>query len=588
MGLFRLSKVFKYSCFAIFGLAATFATIMFFANPVSANPNGGGGQRPVDYSWDTDNLIYSGFTSKSFNIPFHNYDNYSSNEVACQSGVADAFFQTGDSSDTDVPDDFPVIVYSTAGASLEPPSGTDNNTGCDLFVVQQERLKTQVAANTGYALDESGNLVVFAPTEAAFTEPRTATDLRYWHWADKGAYFFFTEPRNGTSDNGYLGRVDGIGSYLRISPLSAASSINVPSTAARRGEFGATEWHGKEKTAGSGIYQVAINTGAQRYLAATKSARLCPSGYHPRGEDSTDRVGSGTGRTLSGLTQANAQIADRFWCRSDLRYKRSFKAQIHTTAGLVRFDNAPTGVFTSYGRLGCYYTTTGTTTLSNGGYRCTYRFPLPRCDSDDNGTADREYMPGEIAALIAKTGNGATVGQQFTIDETADCSTTAPPTPPSQAGFRDVACVTADLEISENRVATSEAEPGVVETDRTLTVAAGTRDAYDLDITSPHPKTASPPRDTTAGTGDPSGCASGSENRADHAIGPADAARKQDPAPTYATSSRTDTAYPPSASGDSSVLADYNGPRLNIAHRCAPEGVRVYLTAEKVADSCVW
>ena len=106
-------------------------------------------------------------------------------------------------------------------------------------------------------------------------------------------------------------------------------------------------------------------------------------------------------------------------------------------------------------------------------------------------------MPGEIAALIAKTGNGATVGQQFTIDETADCSTTAPPTPPSQAGFRDVACVTADLEISENRVATSEAEPGVVETDRTLTVAAGTRDAYDLDITSPHPKTASPPRDTT-------------------------------------------------------------------------------------------
>ena len=96
-----------------------------------------------------------------------------------------------------------------------------------------------------------------------------------------------------------------------------------------------------------------------------------------------------------------------------------------------------------------------------------------------------------------------------------------------------------------------------------------TREAYDLDITSPHPRTASPPRDTTAGTGDPSGCASGSEDRADHAGSPADAARKQDPAPSYAASSSGNIAHPPSASGDSGVLADYNGTRLNIAHRYA-------------------
>ena len=586
MGLPCFSKVFRYVGIAAVGLVAAIAIAIFLANPVAATSHTPGDRgQPASYSWDTDNLVYGSYNARSFNIPFHDYSGYSGVD-ACQSSVADAFFQTGDSSDADVPDDFPVIVYSTAGASLEPPSGTDNNTGCDLFVAQQERLKTQVAANTGYALDESGNLVVFAPTEAAFTEPRTATDLRYWHWADKGAYFFFTEPRNGTSDNGYLGRVDGISNYLRISPLSAASSINVPSDAASQGKFGAADWHGKEKIADSGIYQVAINTGAQRYLAATKSARLCPSGYHPRGEDSTDRVGSGTGRTLSGLTQTNAQIADRFWCRSDLRYKRSFKAQIHTTAGLVRFDNAPTGVFTSYGRLGCYYTTTGTTTLSNGGYRCTYRFPLPRCDSDDNGTADREYMPGEITALIAKTGNGATIGQQFKIDETADCSTTNtdPTTPPQQAGFDDYACVTAGLEIYENRVATSDAEPGVLATDRTLTVAVGTREAYDLDITSPHPRTASPPRDTTAGSGDPSGCASGAENRADHTGSPADAARKQSPAPSYAASSSGNSAYPPSASGDSGALVDYNGPRLNIAHRYASK-VAENTCAAKLAEA---
>ena len=43
------------------------------------------------------------------------------------------------------------------------------------------------------------------------------------------------------------------------------------------------------------------------------------------------------------------------------------------------------------------------------------------------------------------------------------------------------------------------------------------RTAWDLDITSPHPLTASAPRDATAGSGDPDGCADGSESRADHA-----------------------------------------------------------------------
>ena len=52
--------------------------------------------------------------------------------------------------------------------------------------------------------------------------------------------------------------------------------------------------------------------------------------------------------------------------------------------------------------------------------------------------------------------------------------------------------------------------------DRTLAVASG-RTAWDLDVTSPHPLTASAPRDATAGSGDPDGCADGSKSRADHA-----------------------------------------------------------------------
>ena len=84
-------------------------------------------------------------------------------------------------------------------------------------------------------------------------------------------------------------------------------------------------------------------------------------------------------------------------------------------------------------------------------------------------------------------------------------------------------------------------------------------------MTSPHPLTASPPRDTTA-TGDPSGCADGSESRADHASAPAGTARKQDPAPAYAASVRTDSAAPPNdADGD----IDYAGAAANIAHRYA-------------------
>ena len=70
----------------------------------------------------------------------------------------------------------------------------------------------------------------------------------------------------------------------------------------------------------------------------------------------------------------------------------------------------------------------------------------------------------------------------------------------------------------------------MLSSDRTLAVAAG-RTAFDLDIASPHPLTASPPRDATVGRGDPSGCAGGSESRTSHAASSGDALGKQSAAP---------------------------------------------------------
>ena len=93
--------------------------------------------------------------------PFHKYGGYSG-VAACQSGVADGFFQSGDGSDDDVPEDFSVPVVSGGVWKVEAETSTDNNSGCDEFVAQQERLKMQVVSGVGYALYSAGNLQTFS------------------------------------------------------------------------------------------------------------------------------------------------------------------------------------------------------------------------------------------------------------------------------------------------------------------------------------------------------------------------------------------------------------------------------------------
>ena len=132
-------------------------------------------------------------------------------------------------------------------------------------------------------------------------------------------------------------------------------------------------------------------------------------------------------------------------------------------------------VFFAFGRSGCFYTATA---LTSAGV-CEYGYPIPLCT--DSG-AQRAFTAAELANL--------TVGEEFRFadDGTADCEIAEPP--PPLASFTADPCVTASLEIYENRIAGGAAEPGVISSDRTLAVAAG-RPAFDLDVTSPHPLTAS-------------------------------------------------------------------------------------------------
>ena len=578
MGKPSFSKFAKFFAFALLGAATAIAALAVLSTPAAAQ-NGGGGDSTLK-SWDTDNLRYGNYNAKSFNIPFHKYGGYSG-VAACRKNVADGFFQSGDSNDPNVPEDFPVLVFDSGAWGVETgaaPSAA-NNSGCDVFVAQQERLKTQVNSGLGYALDSDGNLQAFSGG-TAFSTGRAAADLTYGVWTAKASsgYVVSGAGRGATNDSRYLDRVDGHQLNGRSAPraISPDGANWVVPVNTSHGIFSSEGWHAQSVGVSLVSYTNVAYYGLQpRHLTKAKSEALCRSDFHPRGEDSSDRISGGTGRSLTGLSHANGQIADRYWCRSDLRYLRSFKAEHHSSLGqnVTRHADAVSAgsIFTAYGRLNCYYTSTAIATLGNGGYVCEYMFPLPQCT--DNGTK-REFTKAEL--------DGYTTGAAFTAadDGTTDCADSTPADPPQQAGFTADACVTASLEIYENRIVGSDAEPGVPASDRSLAVAVG-RTAWDLDVTSPHPLTASPRRDTTAGTGDPDGCADGSEDRADHVSSPAGAARKQSPAPSYAASDRTDTAAPPNdADGD----IDYSGAVKNMAHRYASR-VAENTCAAKLAEA---
>ena len=598
---------FKHACLAgLVFFAAVIAAAAVLSSPAAATEyDGNQGKTNADAlkNWDSDNLRFSGYTSASFRIPSHSYGTSTTarySHAACgYGGIADGYYQTR----TDV-NDFPVLDYSTNDFK----AWTASDLPCDEFVRAQERMTTEAASNGGYWLDKNGNLRKTPLPNRIGSRPAS---LRYSTWSDKGVFTYLTRgaaatnlggklyyyasnttPFPITSDTHYHRRLDVFSADAPATDWAiypSTATLNVvwgqqTNNATGRDLYSTPIYSAASLNSVSKLGKIAATIGGSSlsnaiYLSAPYDAggAICPSGFHPRGEDSADRIGNTTGRTLSHLTHAEGQIADRYWCRSDLRFLRKFYP--YTRPGVALHPQAQsmsaTSAFLAYGRVNCFYTanrltsadpvpgseTTGLKSVGDNAYDCEYPYhPLPLCDPDpDNGsnTDWRAYTKTEIVKanrenlLFGKTAGAACE------EDAAD--------PPQQAGFTADACVTASLEIYENRIAGSDAEPGVAASDRTLVVASG-RTAWDLDVTSPHPSTASPPRDATAGSGDPDGCADGSESRADHASAPGDAARKQSPAPSYAASDRTNTAAPPNDADDD---IDYSGAAKNMAHRYA-------------------
>ena len=604
MGKPCFSKLIKFFALSLLGAATAIAAVAVLSSPATAQNGGGGGR--TEKSWDTDNLLYSvggsRYSARTFGIPFHEYDGYAvrtetyrrpagcigfydennnpqqacwaesdvtvDNEP-CQSGVADGFFQTV----VGGRNDFPVLEITDPDATETAEAfkdwGASRNIGCDEFTAAQERLVSTVAANGGYWLDSHGNLTAGA-LPVHVLSARSLRTARVG-WSSRQGFSFYRGFVGAPA--GYASRVDA-GSTLAVSPAGTSLSVPPnPNWPATKHQNGSVSWSSLTSFNSAGHLALPMAIGG------TSPGVWCPTDFHPRGEDALQRVGRGSGRTLTSLaSDAKIQQADKFWCRSDVRYRINYKKQTHSqTCGPSPRTACPSGVtlpndrFTAYGRVNCYYTVISLDTASDN--TCRYYHPIPQC-TDPDSNAKREYTSAELATYTA--------GAKFPAktDGTTSCGEAGPADPPQQAGFTADPCVTADLEIYENRIVGSDAEPGVPASDRTLAVASG-RKAWDLDVTSPHPSTASPPRDATAGSGDPDGCADGSEDRADHASSPAGAARKQSPAPSYAASDRTDTAAPPNDADDD---IDYSGAVKNIAHRYASR-VAENTCAAKLAEA---
>ena len=555
----------------------------------------------------------------------------------CQRAVADAFFQAGGNSGTshDFPvDDFPVIEHTESGWRTGDGTG-ERGEGCADFVKQQDRLASSMSANGGWYLTAEGVLKKNSGEIPASSISRPAA--AYGTWAGKGSAYYHLGRHNGyrrTAGGDYLASTSSLYDN-RADPANGQLAVATGLPATGLFPWGTSSPTGSGQTvpcAGAGVqgcydrssfavrtnrllgahnsqFAVAASANLKRYANQSWNAYLnrivvsstalnsrlvhlshaqdagggwCPAGWHPRGQDSLFAIGPSTGRTLTSLdSERLSKLADSYWCRSDVRYTLKFNAEQHD-CGTVPYRgpcSSPTGVtlpaagsdFGSYGRKNCYKTMTG---YDIAAAECEYAFPLPRCDSDGDGTADREFSAAEIANIGVED-------EPLAVGEAADCGTNI--NPPDLAGFDADPCVTVRLSVSENLPAASDASPGVSAGDRTVSGIAG----HDLGSSAAFPNTAAPPRDLTAGSEDPSGCPDGEEERADHGVraSPSDtvlpaaspqrrgsqasadpASPHSVPAPLPSSSSAANTAAPPS---DYDADNSYAGVRANLAHRYA-------------------
>ena len=140
--------------------------------------------------WDTDNLAYGGYSARNFRVPFHEYAGYAAFSFtdnttfqarareACQSAIADGFFQAGGS--VGAKNDFPVLS-KTAGSWGDHETGS-RSSGCGDFVAKQHQA---VTGTSGFYLDIAGNLRNGLPERSVGNYSRRSGS--YTHWIDTAA-----------------------------------------------------------------------------------------------------------------------------------------------------------------------------------------------------------------------------------------------------------------------------------------------------------------------------------------------------------------------------------------------------------------
>ena len=620
MGFPAFAKFLRYGVLAVVALAAALLAAIALANPASAR---GGGDQELPELVDTDNLKYSAggytYSAKSFGIPYLEPNNRGGESACGGSGVADAFFQR-----SSIRNDMPVVDTSKSGFALTTPAAIR---ACSIFVEEQNKAESEAGSNGGYYLDTEGKLRRglprhFATDRVAGNDRRVSSNSSsngFWVSGDK---IHYTTQHSST----YADSVDlEVGSNVRyavhVDPPLNSSSIQFvipdPPVAKSARSGGSVSWV-PDFSQVSGV--TIRNAKALRWGAFQGGGHIgsyCPTLLHPRGEDAVRRIGTGTGRTLSSLKlEANVQKANEFWCRSDKRYVISYETEIEPGVTCSSTDSAPPcpsrfelpangEEARYYGRVNCYRTvlelkTTATSQTDRNS--CAYIFPLPRCTHNGAKTLlnSVQIAKHQIGAVFPFASDGSTAcdtnpqctangakrdmtdaelqayrtarGASFVPASDGSTPCVAAVAASAAADFTADACVTAILEIYENRPKGFYAEPGVRADHRTVAADAA-NPVFDLDVAAAHPGTASPPR----AAGDPSGCADGSEARADH--GTADSAARKNTAAEDATTADTkslpkssaavNSQHPPHSKNFGSPGTDYTGAVRNIAHRFA-------------------
>ena len=536
--------------------------------------------------WDTDNLAYGGYSARNFRVPFHEYGGYSAfvfsgdavfqgrAREACQSAVADAFFQAGGS--VGAKNDFPVLDKTASGWG-DLTAGTRSG-GCGAFVANQHLAveRSSAVGGGGFYLDIEGRLRSGLNSRVLRDYGLRTRSYTHWTASSGGRSYAHTFARTAAQDGSILASVRPYGSeaysassvvtqspgsgYVGIAGASSNSAVDaylartdnyrsrvshvqpsggrwLPAAAVldRRNEY-VVHWVYGGRTYSRAVAHLSSASDG-RFLHSrydigsdTNGTAFCPAGMHPRGQDGSHVIGSSTGRTLSSInTMAEVRQADRHWCRTDIRYKIAFKGQIHNKCDSSGRNpgsgtsecRPPSGVgdprdgtFQAFGRINCYHTVIEVSVGTDGTGTCVYPHPLPQC-TDPVTRRKRSWTQTELGYY--------TVGEEFPAakDGSTRCNER---TPARAADFTSDPCVTISLDIYENRTPGEPAAPGVAVSDRTRT-ATDQMPGWDLGVSAGHFNSASPLLDTTGSDKDPSGCADGTESRGDHGALPASAER---------------------------------------------------------------